>query len=270
MYELIQNAEDNKYTQAKAKGLEIYLSFSLYKDKVVIESNEDGFCEEDVRAICSTGESTKTKIQGYIGEKGIGFKSVFKVAKKVHIQSGPFSFSFEHTKDSGDDGLGMITPIDELYDKLPEGVGTRLTLTLLDPSSFEQRAKDLRTVPNTLLLFLTKLNALYINIYPQNESSTKLRYISPTMPDPNMKVITITTTVDGDSTESSEYFYVAKRRIKNLPHDEARKHTSESTIVLAFPITKDSEPIVNQQHVYAFLPLRLAGFTVCISSSDIC
>ncbi|KAE8452297.1 hypothetical protein EG329_000997 [Mollisiaceae sp. DMI_Dod_QoI] len=269
VYELIQNAEDNKYTQAKAKGLEIYLSFSLYKDKVVIESNEDGFCEEDVRAICSTGESTKTKIQGYIGEKGIGFKSVFKVAKKVHIQSGPFSFSFEHTKDSGDDGLGMITPIDELYDKLPEGVGTRLTLTLLDPSSFEQRAKDLRTVPNTLLLFLTKLNALYINIYPQNESSTKLRYISPTMPDPNMKVITITTTVDGDSTESSEYFYVAKRRIKNLPHDEARKHTSESTIVLAFPITKDSEPIVNQQHVYAFLPLRLAGFTFLIQADFI-
>lgn len=52
--------------------------------------------QSNVRAICSTGESTKTNTSGYIGEKGIGFKSVFKAASKVHIQSGPFSFFFEH------------------------------------------------------------------------------------------------------------------------------------------------------------------------------
>jgi hypothetical protein len=89
LYELIQNAEDNDYDRAEAAGLQPSLSFSLYPNRIVIDSNENGFQEGHVKAICSTGESTKALIQGYIGEKGIGFKSVFKVAKKVHIQSGP-------------------------------------------------------------------------------------------------------------------------------------------------------------------------------------
>ena len=87
--ELIQNAEDNTYTRAEGK---IYLSFSLYPDRLVLDSNEDGFREEHVRAICNTSASTKAVSRGFIGEKGIGFKSVFKVAKKVHVQSHPFSF----------------------------------------------------------------------------------------------------------------------------------------------------------------------------------
>lgn len=115
MYELIQNAEDNNYKRASANGSTVFLSFSLYPDRIVLDSNEDGFSKEHVKAICSTGDSTKTAAEGYIGEKGIGFKSVFKVAKKVHIQSEPYSFSFEHTRDSSDDGLGMVTPLDEDY-----------------------------------------------------------------------------------------------------------------------------------------------------------
>lgn len=94
LYELIQNAEDNQYTQAEASSDDPFISFSLYPDQLVIDSNEDGFNAENVKAICSVAESTKTVAQGYIGEKGIGFKSVFKIAQRVHIQSGPFSFSF--------------------------------------------------------------------------------------------------------------------------------------------------------------------------------
>jgi hypothetical protein len=60
MYELIQNAEDNEYTRAEADDNDVYLSFSMYPDRIVLESNEDGFGEDHVKAICSTGESTKT------------------------------------------------------------------------------------------------------------------------------------------------------------------------------------------------------------------
>jgi len=72
----------------------------------VIDSNEDGFSKANINAICSTGESTKTFSQGYIGEKGIGFKSVFKVARKVHVQSGPFSFSFKYQH--GEEKMGLV------------------------------------------------------------------------------------------------------------------------------------------------------------------
>jgi hypothetical protein len=38
-----------------------------------------GFSESNIRALCDVGRSTKTIGLGYIGQKGIGWKSVFRV-----------------------------------------------------------------------------------------------------------------------------------------------------------------------------------------------
>ena len=263
MYELIQNAEDNSYSRAEVDSEDIYLSFSLHPDRIVLESNEDGFQEKHVKAICSTGESTKTTTQGYIGEKGIGFKSVFKVAKKVHVQSGPFSFSFQHTRDSSDDGLGMVTPLDEEHENLPAGVRTRITLTLLDPSSFKQRAQDLLNIPDTLLLFLTKLTTLHINIYPGDGKPTEIKYIHKVSGSDKREGIRKTGKITGQSIEELQEFLVIRKDVKHLPADKARENINHATVVLAFPIDQNEEPIIHQQYAFAFLPLRLAGFTVC-------
>ena len=143
-------------------------------DRLVIDCNEDGFTEANVNAICAVGQSTKANSGGYIGgkisppsrvckfiltkaciEKGIGFKSVFKVARAAKVQSGPFSFNFN----SGDsDGLGMVTPYQSTYESLPPPVRTRLTLTLLDQNDFSKRRQDLISLPETLLLFLHKVS----------------------------------------------------------------------------------------------------------------
>jgi hypothetical protein len=37
-----------------------------------------GFSEANLRALCDVGNSTKAATTGYIGQKGIGFKSVFR------------------------------------------------------------------------------------------------------------------------------------------------------------------------------------------------
>src|SRR4051794_21861578 len=108
IFELLQNADDNLFEQAKSDGKDPRVVFHVYRDKIVIECNEDGFTEANLRAICNVGKSSKLGAQGYIGEKGIGFKSVFKVAWKVWIQSGSFSFCFKHRR--GDSGMGMISP----------------------------------------------------------------------------------------------------------------------------------------------------------------
>jgi len=263
VYELIQNAEDNNYSQAKKDNEDIFLSFSLYPDRIVLESNEDGFEEKHVKAICSTGESTKTTTQGYIGEKGIGFKSVFKVAKKVHVQSGPFSFSFEYTKGSSDDGLGMVTPLDEEHEQLSTGVRTRITLMLLNLSSFDQRAQDLLDIPDTLLLFLTKLTTLHVNIYPNDGEKTEIKYIHTTSGSNKREAIRKTVKIAGQATEELQEFFVIRNEVKNLPADEARKDIDHASVILAFPIDQREEPIIRQQYAFAFLPLRLAGFTVC-------
>ena len=160
LYELIQNAEDNSYSTATANDEEPFLDFKLYPDRIIIDSNEDGFSKSNIRAICSVGDSTNKHSAGYIGEKGIGFKSVFKIAQKVHIQSGPFSFTFSHTREDDDDGLGMITPYVEDAEELPMGVRTRMALTLLDSNKFEELASEFRAVPDTFLMFLSRLQRL--------------------------------------------------------------------------------------------------------------
>ncbi|RSL92134.1 hypothetical protein CDV31_015293 [Fusarium ambrosium] len=99
VFELLQNAEDCNFDFAKRGNESPYISFHLSEDHLVIECNEDGFTKTDLEAICSIGKSSKSATKGYIGEKGIGFKSVFMAAWKVHIQSGPYSFYFKHHED---------------------------------------------------------------------------------------------------------------------------------------------------------------------------
>jgi hypothetical protein len=66
--EVVQNAADNKYSPLVQPTLVI----ELHKSNVTIKCNEVGFVEENVRAICSVGESHKKQRIGFIGKKGIG------------------------------------------------------------------------------------------------------------------------------------------------------------------------------------------------------
>lgn len=73
----MQNADDNIYP----KNVEPTLIFILQETGIVVLNNENGFSDQNIRALCDIANSTK-KIAGadeYIGKKGIGFKSVFRV-----------------------------------------------------------------------------------------------------------------------------------------------------------------------------------------------
>jgi hypothetical protein len=69
-----QNADDNRYAAGAVPALE----FLLLPDAVAALNNESGLTAADVQALCDVGASTKLA-KAYIGYKGIGFKSVFKV-----------------------------------------------------------------------------------------------------------------------------------------------------------------------------------------------
>ena len=72
----IQNADDNTYL----KDVEPTLAFVLQDDGIAVLNNETGFSADNIRALCDIGNSTKKgSNMGYIGNKGIGFKSVFRV-----------------------------------------------------------------------------------------------------------------------------------------------------------------------------------------------
>ena len=261
VFELIQNAEDNNYSKATAKGNVPSITFRLNSESIIIDSNEDGFTDRNVRAICSTGESTKTSATGYIGEKGIGFKSVFKVASRVKIQSGPFSFFFDHNRDDG--GLGMVTPHYVEHEELPQGVTTRMTLSLNPPSSFTQRRQDFADLPDTLGVFLKKLKTVCIDIDApsgsRSQSTYSYSYDSRTRRGKLAKLVGLS---GGSPQASTQYFRVTQRQVRDLPEDPDRPNTRQADVVLAFPVNERSSPVIDQQHVFAYLPLRKFGFNV--------
>ena len=110
--ELIQNADDNDYHALLLSGQNPHeevpaLKFIISSHAITVLNNEVGFSEKNVRAICDVGKSTKgAHRSGYIGQKGIGFKSVFRVTDTPEIHSNGFHIGF----DASADPIGFILP----------------------------------------------------------------------------------------------------------------------------------------------------------------
>jgi len=103
LLELIQNADDNQYPLTAVPTLEITFSHQFLR----ITCNEYGFTRRNVEALCKIGSSSKTgQSRSHTGEKGIGFKSVFKIADVAWIRSGHYSLKFDTSI-----ALGMLAPV---------------------------------------------------------------------------------------------------------------------------------------------------------------
>ena len=119
LFELIQNVDDCDYVNPEDCELSIHFDFNF--GTITLEYNEVGFSPENVFSITGIAEAAKNispdRIE--IGEKGIGFKSVFGVADKVLVQSGMFSFMLYENN---------FTVPEERYDGFSGVSGTKLTL----------------------------------------------------------------------------------------------------------------------------------------------
>lgn len=170
VFELLQNADDNQFGRALARNELPFIAFHAFSDRIIVECNEDGFTKENLSAICSVGESTKAASHGYIGAKGIGFKSVFIAARKVEIQSGNYTFYFKHDRE--DLGLGMVLPVwQDVGDSVPDFL-TRITLHLHqkgDPDEIQHLHqtifRQLDDLEETCLLFLRNLKEIRVSFY---------------------------------------------------------------------------------------------------------
>jgi hypothetical protein len=242
----------------------------VHPDKIIVECNEDGFTEANVQSICRTGRSSKKSKRGYVGEKGIGFKSVFQVASKVHIQSNSFSFSFQYNGGtSSEEKLGIVTPIPEdEYIPLGDRPLTRMTLTPIQSIRYEDLLAQFQDIPDTLLLFLSTIKELKIKIH---HSDQKVSVITFTKSDDSAaKMINLIKIVeDPDDPEekvvTEARYYIARKQISRLPADKARLGIDECEVVLAFPLDPLDEafsPLISTQDVFAFLPIRSFGFSV--------
>lgn len=161
LFELIQNVDDCLYEDPT--DCELSVRFDFNYGTITLEYNELGFTPENVFSITGIAEAAKNispdKIE--IGEKGIGFKSVFGVADKVLIQSGLFSFMLYENN--------FTVPCEE-YSNFNGITGTRLTLflktnrsnsTLSDEELARDRAAICKKIYNKLVSEYCSKNALF-------------------------------------------------------------------------------------------------------------
>ena len=255
IFELIQNAEDNSYQKVEPS-----LSFRLLRadptgtqgsfGALIIQNNEIGFSSNNVEAICAVGKTTKSKIQGYIGEKGIGFKSVFRVTSIPHIFSNGYNFCLpEREKETG---LGYIVPqwIAELPSKLCR---SQTTIILpLDKSGFDYaKIKEmLHDIEPESILFLSKLREIKI----ETDTGDTLTILKDDSKMPLVQIL-----VEGErqgKVFSAVDEFLLSAQSFDKPEEitqEKREGIEDREVSIAFPVNQNNEAMGK---LFAYLPVR--------------
>ena len=239
IYELIQNAQDNDYKEEKKK-----LDFFVYPNAILIKNNEIGFNSEQIRSICDFAKSVKKgkKALGYIGEKGIGFKSVFAITDQPAIYSNGYRFFFKKNE--------YIEPywIEDLSQYPTEFQDENSTNIYLPYSKDFKNKKDIekkiRDIEPILLLFLDSLDE--INIYNDDKHILAVSKSSRIVNEQN--IVTI------HSGNKKEKFIIYNKIIncKDSIVEEKRKDVEKRQIIVAFPLQN-----MNDTRMFAFLPTEI-------------
>lgn len=258
VFELIQNAEDNLY--AKHNTYPPYISFRLTEmdptftsgsnGALIIQNNETGFNRDNVEAICAVGETTKIKDQGYIGEKGIGFKSVFRVTDNPHIFSNGYHFSLP--KFDKETRLGYIVP--QWIDAHPDDLNLSETHIILPLTKkdfgYEKIEEMLQDIEPEVILFLSTLQEIRI----ETDSGDNLTIKKDNSEVPEVGII-VEGKKQGDFLPNSENFLVCTKRFdkpSNISHDK-RRGIEKRDVSVAFPLDQNSKAVGK---IFAYLPVR--------------
>ena len=269
IFELIQNAEDNTY-----KDPVPYLSFRLTKTDptnsegsqgaLIIQNNEIGFSHDNVEAICRVGKTTKKKERGYIGEKGIGFKSVFRVTDNPHIFSNGYHFCLpEHDELIG---LGYIVP--QWIHSLPEGLNLSRTHIILPLTKrdfgYEKIEEMLRDIEPESILFLSTLQEIRI----KTDTGDDFTILKDDSAMPEIAVL-----VEGNKKGSSfsnvnDFLVCTETFDKPVDiHQEKREGIEDREVSVAFPLGENPTGVGK---IFAYLPVRAdTGFPFLINADFI-
>lgn len=204
-----------------------------------------------MEAICTIRGSTKSgrNHSQRTGEKGIGFKSVFKIADIVWISSREYAFKFDKNTD-----FGIIAPA---WAEFPRRVLEKHTSywIQLDKSCDESHIVDsLRNFDHTYLLFLRRLRHVTLNVFTNGSLQTLvIRRRDEIQEDSPVTIIEM-----GGQIFT---YIIVKERLYDLPLEDKRIGVENSELILAFPeyhVAEDGSELAveeDQQEASEALPL---------------
>ncbi|CAL4984462.1 unnamed protein product [Urochloa decumbens] len=284
LMELVQNAEDNEYPSGVVPSLEFLITSeditrSGASSTLIIFNNESGFSSTNIESICRVGKSTKkgNRHQGYIGEKGIGFKSVFLISSQPHIFSNGYHIKFNE-KPCAECNIGYIVP--EWVESTPSlsdietiyGCSKVLpTTTIILPLKSEKVdavKKQLSSLHPEMLLFLSKIRKLSVREHNSDPKSSTVSEIAISIENnfqsrKNMHAESYTLYLSAEESGKAEeecgyYMWRQKFPVKSENKVDKRSEIDEWVITLAFPL---GERLSREKQlfpgVYAFLPTEM-------------
>ncbi|KAL7600781.1 hypothetical protein Lser_V15G21269 [Lactuca serriola] len=284
LMELIQNVEDNEYPKEVDPSLEFVITSKDITNTgapatLLIFNNEKGFLSKNIDSICSVGRSTKKGLRkcGYIGEKGIGFKSVFLITAQPYIFSNGYQIRFNE-KPCQQCNLGYIVPewvegdsilsaIQRVYGSASPLPTTTLVLPL-KPEKVKPVKDQLSSIHPEVLLFLSKIR--WLSVREVNEDS-RLNTVSAVSISKEKNFVTAKnmdadsytlhlTAGDGVDRECGYYMWKQRFPVKLENKVEARMEIDEWSITFAFPNGERLKRGSSLPGIYSFLPTETLSF----------
>ncbi|XP_066335490.1 uncharacterized protein [Miscanthus floridulus] len=284
LMELIQNAEDNDYPSGVLPALEFVITSkditcSGATATLLVFNNENGFTPANIESISRIGKSTKksNRGSGYIGEKGIGFKSVFLVSKNPHIFSNGYQIKFSEDP-SVDCGIGYIVPewvedcpsiadIMNIYGCL-KSLPTTTIILPLKSDKIDAVKKELSGTHPEVLLFLSKIRQISVREINDNLNVTSLSQISIsseadalTRKQIGAESYTLhLSALENKTGERQCSYYIWKQHFPVKPECcvQKREGIDQWVVMLAFPHGQRLSQAMGSPGVYAFLPTEMA------------
>ncbi|KAM0245885.1 hypothetical protein ACHAP5_005035 [Fusarium lateritium] len=244
LFELLRNADAKAYSECAARKESPSITFKIYPKQITIDCNEDGLTKLDLDAICR------------LDPRAASFASIVVASKKVHYQSGYFSFEFERNGDEVKNKMKpvWVAPIEDV----PEAL-TRMTLYLHDEADDKglQCLRDtilsqFEQLSGTSLLFLKKLQRITVEFYNTDDKPEKSKHFRKAKLDDCRVSIEGISILEGRQTTHSQIYHVAEQPAKSLA----------TNVVLAFSLDKDYKPRIcrEQKEVCNILPITATKY----------
>ncbi|WKT41484.1 hypothetical protein QSH57_006290 [Fusarium oxysporum f. sp. vasinfectum] len=257
LYEVLRFTNSRVFAKAIAAEKAPSVVFRvLASDRIVIELNDDGLTKADLEAICGPASEEQPK--------GFDFKAIVVACKKVHIQSGNFSFEFQHN--IFDLTNSLMRPVWVSPAKTTPVNLTRITLYLHDQGD-KKDVENLRNIVHSLFeglheaipLFLKDLELVSIKFSDSSDTIYRSKNLRKEKVDEHRVRISVTSIECGEASTCSQLYHITEEPVE--------RGTTE--VILAFPLTDDFKPLVDDLitgQCFNFVPLHPSKYSFHVHS----
>ncbi|RBA12729.1 hypothetical protein FPRO05_04179 [Fusarium proliferatum] len=253
LYELLRYTNGKTFSKASAANESPFINFKIHPNRIVIDCNNDDLTKADVEDICRPVNKEHMK--------GANFKTIVAATKKVHIQSGNFSFEFQHNVFDVDSDMMRPTWVTSA-ETIPNNF-TRITLHLHDQGSKEDIhylrqvvISQFEGLEEECLLFLKDLRSMKVEFFGKGGNMQQSKYFWKHTVDEYRVSLKVTTVDEWKEKTHTQLYHLIEQSADDMAPN----------LMLAFPLTDDFkvQADTKTKKLFNFAPLQTSplGFHI--------